>query len=111
MKHALITLIALATFAHADPTLWVYEKLPNKPGGIHHGLANGRPVLIQIYGENDIEQARQFGKYVCDTNVPLASGKEMIEAKANELYRGHKQMIEWFERDCAASYDEEKRRQ
>jgi len=102
----LMTLI-LASLAYADP-LYVYERQPNKPSAVHHGLANGQPCLIQIYGEDSITEARAFGKFQADIKVPFKYAAQAIRDKAQELYKGKEEMIRWFEMDAAKSYDQAK---
>jgi hypothetical protein len=106
---ALLIAIALCSTAHAEP-LYVYQREPNKPSAIHHGLANGVPVLIQIYGEDSIREAQACGRTAADIDVPFSEAARRIRVTAESTYPGKAAMIGWFERDAAAAFDKEKAR-
>lgn len=108
MKTLILFVITLST-AYADP-LFVYERQPNQPSAVHRGLANGVPVLIQIYGSDAIAEARKFGKFLANTNHPLEMATRDVRAKAESLYHGREAMIKWFLYDASQAYDAEKRR-
>jgi|HubBroStandDraft_3_1064219.scaffolds.fasta_scaffold1766311_1 hypothetical protein len=103
---AVIAMAALAPMARAD--LYVFERLPAQEGGIHHGLANGVPVLIDIYGKRNVEAAQEYGKSLVGHHS-FAESKQLIESKAGQLYGGKPAMIRWFEQDCAQAYDQQTR--
>src|ERR1700736_3551883 len=103
---ALIAISALAPIARADSL--VYERQLSQPSAIHHGLVNGIPVLIDIYGANSIQAAHKFGRSLVGHHS-FAESKQLIVEKAEGLYPGQPAMIRWYEQDCAAGYDQEVR--
>ncbi len=103
---ALITMAALAPMSRAD--LFVFERQPNQPSAIHRGIANGVPVLIDIYGGDAIHSAREYGKSLVGHHS-FSQSKQLIQSKAEQRYPGKPAMIRWFEQDCAQSYDQEVR--
>ena len=97
---------ALTPMARAD--LYVFERQPNQQSAVHRGLANGIPVLIDIYGKNSIQAAREYGKALVGHHS-FAESKQLIQSRAEQLYHGQPAMVRWFEQDCAAGYDQEAR--
>jgi hypothetical protein len=110
MKTTILITLALSTLAHAGD-LYVYERQPNKLSAIHKGLANGVPVLIDIYGSDAIEAAHTYGRGLVLNHYPFAESKALIKSRAEQLYAGHMAMIRWFEKDAAEAYDAEVRKQ
>jgi hypothetical protein len=108
-KLTIPALIAISGVAVATP-LHVCERQPNQPDAVHHGLVNGVPVLISIYGRDSIRASREYGRSLVLNHYSFAASKEMIRARAEQLY-GDKgsQAVLWAERDAAAGYDEEVR--
>lgn len=113
MKTAILITMALSTMAYADP-LYVYERDPNKLSAIHHGFAVGSnnkvPVLIDIYGRDSIQAAREYGRDLVRHHYPFTESKALIRSKAEQLYKEHASLVRWFEQDAAAGYDEEVRK-
>jgi hypothetical protein len=106
----LLITLALCSIAHSKD-LWVYERDPQKHSAVHHGLANGVPVLIDIYGEDSIESARMYGRGLVLNHYPFAESARLIRVKAQELYKGQASLVRWFEQDAAEGYDAEVRKE
>jgi hypothetical protein len=109
MKTSILITVALTTIAHASD-LYVYERQPTQHSAIHHGLANGVPVLIDIYGRDSIEAAHMYGRGLVLNHYPFTESKELIRSRAEQLYAGHPSLIRWFEQDAAQAYDAESRK-
>lgn len=103
---ALLTLTALAPLAHADPEIYIRD--PNKPSALHRGLANGIPCILDIYGKDKILAAKEYGRSLVGHHS-FAECKQMIVAKAEQLYRNQGPLVTFFERDAASGYDEQTR--